>query len=96
MLNLIAVLLRRELGHQPFPSINPEPGAPDDLLIRPHVPVVIGVRVAAAIVGNLDYFLGPVIGLRLTRTRVLVAEFLASSQPPEYSGLIRHIVGIAD
>jgi hypothetical protein len=51
---------------------------------------VARVTYVAAVIGNLEHFVGEVLNLKYPRESVLAAKFLIASEPAAYCGFRRH------
>src|SRR3990167_8217683 len=69
--HLVSVLLRSHLPSEPFAGIDAQPRAGDYIVID-RLAVVGLIRVIAAVIRNRKDVLGQLVGLRISRARVLV------------------------
>lgn len=78
VLDLVAVLLRLELGCEPLASIDAK---------------AIALRVTFLVIGNVQHVLGESLRTLFLRTRVLLAKIWFRSQPSKNCCGIRHVIG---
>src|ERR1700736_3133796 len=90
-LELLAILLRHELGHQPFARVDTQPRALDGLVVHGGAPVLPLDPVILPVVGNLEDFLGEIVGLGFTGAGVDLLKFAVCGQPPEGRPHVRHV-----
>ena len=75
------------LSHQPFPGINPQPGAIDVLMVNRFICRTVAAflldKIILAVVSDFDNFFSPMLRLQFPRARVLITKF--QIEPPAIS-----------